>query len=103
MKRSRLKRGAGTAKKKRMMTLSNKDWTVVATDGDLNIYKGKSDIMSWVGVLAEQEEDWQPATIQVSKDDLKEIDESNVSIFMGKRDVEKKKWKNTAVARGLGE
>ena len=74
--------------------IKTKNWTLVESVGDLQIYHGEPKLENWRGTLTGGEMDWQPPSIQVSQDNMKSMEESNVMIFFDLKDLKKKKWAN---------
>jgi hypothetical protein len=82
-----------------MKTLETKDWIVEKWNpSQMTILKKskyrKSNLLKdYRGTLSSGEKEWQPASIQISKDLMKEMEESNTAIFFDTQDL-KRKWKN---------
>lgn len=80
--------------------ITTKEWTIIKSIGDLNIYRGTPSLGNYRGsILGESPENWQPPSIQVSLDNMKKMDESNTFIFFDENDLKKKKWKNKSIPR----
>jgi hypothetical protein len=89
--------------------LETKDWAVVKSGDMIAIYKklrGKKfdpleigSSSQFRGTLEEEESNWQPASIQVVKDNMKDMEESNVSIFFDESDLKKKTWGNKGLPK----
>ena len=71
-----------------------KEWALVESVGDLQIYKGDVDLRNWRGTLTSGEGNWQPPSIQICQDNMKSMEESNVKIFFDISDLKRKKWEN---------
>jgi len=76
-----------------------KTWTIVDSVGDLRIYRGVPSLKNYRGAILEKEGNWQPPSIQISKDNMKHMEESNTAIFFDTNDLKKKKWKNTDIKK----
>lgn len=74
-------------------------WTIVDSIGDLYIYRGVPSLENYRGGILEREGDWQPPSIQISQDNMKRMEESNVAIFFDINDLKKRKWKNKDIPK----
>ena len=84
--------------------IMTKDWIVVKGGSAILILKKEGDVGDIENVLElhrgsleDTESDWQPASIQISQDEMRRMVESNISIFYDEKDLKRRKWKN----RGL--
>lgn len=76
--------------------IKTKTWTIVNSVGDLRIYRGVPSLKNYRGGILEKEGNWQPPSIQISQDNMKHMEESNVAIFFDINDL-KGKWENTNI------
>lgn len=74
--------------------IKTKHWTIVESVSDLQIYRGEPNFNNWRGTLTAGESDWQPPSIQISQDQMKHMEESNVAIFFDEKDLKSRKWEN---------
>jgi len=93
------KKGTVKIKGKCYPGIKTEKWTIVKMAGDLQIYRGTPSMETFRGSIMEGEENWQPASIQVSQDHMKHMEESNVAIFFDADDLKKKKWQNMDLPR----
>lgn len=81
----------------KMKRIETKNWIIQETETGATILKkptGKTTLLNYRGSIADEEDSHQPASIQVSKDFMKTIEESNTQIFFDASDLRKKKWQN---------
>jgi len=75
--------------------LRNAKWVVIKVGEHLMVFHGDAtDMQNYRGSFATEEEKWQPGSIQICKDLMIEMSESNVAIFFEEKDIKEIEWEN---------